>query len=48
MRILGVGGQTGPASATRRAPNEAHAPDQPETGSRALSRPRLRARERRV
>ena len=36
MRIVGIGGQVGPASAARRAPSEPHAPDEPETESRAL------------
>ncbi len=36
MRIVGVGGQSGPASAGRRTPHEAHARQAPETESRAL------------
>ena len=36
MRSVGVGREIGPAPATRRAPNEAHEPDEPETESRAL------------
>ena len=36
MRIVGVGGQTGPASASRRTPHETDARQAPEIESRAL------------